>query len=170
VLASRELVDRVRRAAMDFGGSLDSMVCSLLERSIKTLALRVERQNQSAMAISRHLAGHRSISRVHYPGLESHPGHEIARRQMRGFGGMLSFQLDPRRVAPLRFMERLALIKPAVSLGGVDSIVCAPAATSHLKLSPAERAELGIDDGLVRLSVGIEDVQDLIADLDAALS
>jgi cystathionine beta-lyase len=107
---------------------------------------------------------------VYYPGLESHPGHEVARRQMRGFGGMLSFQLDPRRVDPRRFLGHLRLIAPALSLGGVDTIICAPAATSHARLSATERAELGIDDGLMRLSVGVEDVGDLVADLDAALA
>jgi cystathionine beta-lyase len=169
VLSSRELTRRVRSTALDFGGSLNATTCYLLERSLKTLKLRVERQNQNALAIARHLVGHARIERVHYPGLETHPGFEIARRQMRGFGGMLSFQLDS-RVDPQRFVRGLSLITPALSLGGVESIICAPAVTSHVKLSPAERAEQGIDDGLFRLSVGVEDVEDLVADLDQALA
>jgi cystathionine beta-lyase/cystathionine gamma-synthase len=168
LLCSAAHAARVQGSAYGLGGSLNATSCALLERSLKTLALRVERQGQSALAIARHLAGHPRVARVHYPGLETHPGHEVARRQMRGFGGMLSFQLQP-RADPRRFLGRLSLIAPALSLGGVDTIICAPAATSHVKLSPAERAELGIDDGLMRLSVGIEDVEDLVADLDAAL-
>jgi cystathionine beta-lyase/cystathionine gamma-synthase len=170
VITSRELAGKIRAAAANLGGNLNAQSCHLLERSLKTLALRVERQNENALAIARHLAGHSRVERVYYPGLESHPGHEVARRQMRGFGGMLAFQLDPRRVEPRRFLGRLRLIAPALSLGGVDTILCAPAATSHAKLSAAERAELGIDDGLMRLSVGVEDVGDLVADLDAALA
>ncbi len=170
VLCSSALAERVRSSAYNHGGSLNATTCALLERSLKTLALRVERQNENALAIARHLAGHPRVERVYYPGLESHPGHEVARRQMRGFGGMLSFQLDPRRVDPRRFLGHLRLIAPALSLGGVDTIICAPAATSHARLSAAERAELGIDDGLLRLSVGVEDLGDLVADLDAALA
>ena len=170
VLGSRELTDRVRASAVSFGGSLNATDCYLLERSLKTLALRVERQNQNALALARHLAGHPAVERVHYPGLETHPGHEIARRQMRGFGGMLSFELERRRGDPRRFLARLSLIVPALSLGGVETIVCAPATTSHVKLSPAERADMGISDGLLRLSVGVEDEKDLVADLDAALA
>jgi len=169
VLTTGEIAKRVRSVAMSFGGSLNATSCYLLERSLKTLGLRVEKQNQNAMAIARHLATHPSVKRVYYPGLESHPGFDVARKQMRGFGGMLSFQLESRTVNTRRFLERLALIMPAVSLGGVDTIVCAPAETSHVKLSAAERAEMGIDDGLLRLSVGVEDVQDLIDDLDAAM-
>jgi cystathionine beta-lyase/cystathionine gamma-synthase len=168
LLCSSALASRVLGSAYGLGGSLNAPACALLERSLKTLAIRVERQSRNALSLALHLAGHPRVVRVHYPGLPTHPGHDIARRQMRGFGGMLSFQLDP-RADPRRFLARLSLIAPAVSLGGVDTIICAPAATSHVKLSPAERAELGIDDGLMRLSVGIEDVDDLVADLDAAL-
>ncbi len=170
VLGPRDLLARVRASAVNLGGSLDASACYLLERSLKTLALRVERQNANALAVARHLAQHPRVERVHYPGLESHPGHDVARRQMRGFGGMLSFQLDERRIDPQRFVRGLSLITPALSLGGVETIICAPAATSHVKLSPAERAELGIGERLFRLSVGVEDVEDLLADLDAALS
>jgi cystathionine beta-lyase len=110
------------------------------------------------------------VAKVNYPGLESHPGHEIAKRQMHGFGGMLSFELDEKQCPADRFLHRLQLITPALSLGGVETIICASAKTSHAKLSAAERRELGIADGLLRLSVGIEDVEDLIADLSQALT
>jgi cystathionine beta-lyase/cystathionine gamma-synthase len=116
------------------------------------------------------MSGHPSIRRVNYPGLETHPGFDIARRQMRGFGGMLSFELDESRIDPQRFVRGLKLIRPALSLGGVETIICSPAVTSHVKLSPVERAELGITDGLFRLSVGLEDVDDLISDIDRALA
>ncbi len=169
-LGSRELIERVKSCAINLGGSLNATTCYLLERSLKTLGLRVERQNQSALVIARHLAGHSRIERVYYPGLETHPGFEVARAQMRGFGGMLSFLLDQNRIDPQRFVRGLSLITPALSLGGVETIICAPAGTSHVKLSPAERTELGISDALFRLSVGVEDVDDLIADLDQALA
>ncbi len=169
VLSSGRLIERIRSSAVNFGGSLNAATCHLLERSLKTMGIRVERQNKNALTIARHLSGHPHIRRVYYPGLESHPGFDIARRQMSGFGGMLSFDLDQSRVDPQHFARALELIRPALSLGGVESIICAPTATSHAKLSPAERAELGITDSLFRLSVGIEDVDDLIGDLDQAL-
>jgi cystathionine beta-lyase len=170
VLSSRELIERIKSSAINFGGSLNASTCHLLERSLKTMGIRVDRQNKNALTIARHLSGHPSIRRVNYPGLETHPGFDIARRQMRGFGGMLSFELDENRIDPQRFVRGLELIRPALSLGGVETIICAPAVTSHVKLSPAERAELGIADGLFRLSVGIEDVDDLISDIDRALA
>ena len=170
VLSSRELVERIKSSAINFGGSLNASTCHLLERSLKTMGIRVDRQNKNALTIARHLSGHPGIRRVNYPGLETHPGFDIARRQMRGFGGMLSFELDENRIDPQRFVRGLELIRPALSLGGVETIICAPAVTSHVKLSPAERAELGISDGLFRLSVGIEDVDDLISDIDRALA
>lgn len=134
------------------------------------MGIRVDKQNKNALMMARHLRGLPSIRRVNYPGLEAHPGFNIACRQMRGFGGILSFELDENRIDPQRFVRVLELIRPALSLGGVETIICAPAVTSHVKLSPAERAELGITDGLFRLSVGIEDVDDLISDIDRALS
>jgi cystathionine beta-lyase len=169
VLSSRELIERIKSSAINFGGSLNASTCHLLERSLKTMGIRVDKQNKNALTIARHLSGHPGIRRVNYPGLETHPDYDIARRQMRGFGGMLSFELDENRIDPQRFVRGLELIRPALSLGGVETIICAPAVTSHVKLSPAERAELGITDGLFRLSVGIEDVDDLISDIDRAL-
>jgi cystathionine beta-lyase len=145
------------------------MTCYLLERSIKTLALRVERHNQNAAQIATQLKEQAAIKQVYYPGLESHPGHSIAAAQMTGFGGMLSFELDTAITEPHQFLQRLRLITPALSLGGVESIICAPCATSHAKLAPAERAEMGISDSLLRLSVGIEAPQDILADIRQAL-
>jgi cystathionine beta-lyase len=169
VVASRERVSAIKASALNFGGSLNADTCYLLERSLKTLGLRVAQQNQNALAVARHLEAHNRVRTVYYPGLETHPGHDIASRQMLGFGGMLAFAIDDGRCRPVQFLQSLALITPAVSLGGVETIICAPAQTSHAKLSPDERAELGISDGLFRLSVGIEDVEDLVADLDQAL-
>ena len=169
VLSTRQLTERIKSAAINFGGSLNAVTCHLLERSLKTLGIRVERQNSNALAVARHLENHQNIQRVNYPGLETHPGYDTARKQMRGFGGMLSFELTEERIDPQQFVRKLDLIRPALSLGGVETIICAPSATSHVKLSAAERKELGIADGLFRLSVGIEDPADIMADLDHAL-
>jgi cystathionine beta-lyase len=170
VLASAEHIARIRSTAVNLGGSLNALTCYLIERSLKTLAVRVERQNTNAMAVAEFLARQPAVRRVNYPGLETHPGHVVARRQMRGFGGMLSFEVDGGRAASERLLQRLKLVTPALSLGGVETIVCAPAKTSHSKLTPEERAELGIGDGLLRLSVGIEAAEDIIGDLSQALS
>ena len=169
VLSTRQLTERIKSSAINFGGSLNAVTCHLLERSLKTLGIRVERQNSNALAVARHLENHQNVQRVNYPGLETHPGYDTARKQMRGFGGMLSFELTEERIDPQQFVRKLDLIRPALSLGGVETIICAPSATSHVKLSAAERKELGIADGLFRLSVGIEDPADIIADLDHAL-
>ena len=168
-LASRALIDQIRASALNFGGNLNADVCYALERSLKTLGLRVSKQNQNALKIARYLHEHPAIRKVYYPGLESHPGFDVAARQMHGYGGMLSFELDETRLRPDPFVRRLNLITPAVSLGGVETPICAPVQTSHAKLSTAERAEMGITESLFRLSVGIEDVEDLIADLEQAL-
>ncbi len=168
VLASRPLVEKIRHACLSLGGSLDAQACALLERSLKTLALRVERQSANALAIARSLAANPAVARVNYPGLPSHPGHGIAKAEMSGFGAMLSFELAD-RVDPDRFLHALELIRPALSLGGVESTICAPATTSHVKVSAEVRKRLGISDGLLRLSVGIEHVDDLAADLARAL-
>jgi cystathionine beta-lyase/cystathionine gamma-synthase len=153
-------------AAIHFGGNLNMHTCYLLERSLKTLALRVRQQNANAQALAEFLSAHPAIERVYYPGLSDHPGHALARQQMKGFGGMLSFELknpDP------EFPNRLQWVKRAISLGGVESTICSPAKTSHARISAEDRAKAGITDGLWRFSVGIEDVEDLIADLRQAL-
>ncbi len=151
------------------GASLDPMSAYLLLRGMKTLSLRIERQNASAMTVARFLARHPRVAQVNYPGLESHPQHDIAAEQMDGFGGMLSFALkggfdEVKRVLPkFRFMHR------AANLGAVETVGGPPATTSHVECSPEERAAMGIPEGLIRYSVGIEAVEDLIADLGQAL-
>jgi cystathionine beta-lyase len=168
VIGSEDLIARLRPNIIRLGSSLNGEDLYLLERSIKTLALRVERQSQNAELLAHWLDAHAGVAEVFYPGLQHHPGHAVARRQMRGFGGMLSFRLDE-AVDPERFLDRLNLIRPAVSLAGVESMICQPLHTSHSKLSEAERQRLGIDARVMRLSVGIEAIDDLKADLDRAL-
>jgi len=168
-LASKELIDRIKPSAANFGGSLNATTCYLIERSLKTLGLRVEKQNMNALLIARYLQKIPLIRKVYYPGLEDHPGFDTARKQMRNFGGMLSFELDSQKIDPHQFLQNLQLITPALSLGGVETIICAPVTTSHQKMTDEERMELGITDSLLRLSVGIEDVNDIMADIDQAL-
>jgi cystathionine beta-lyase len=168
-LASKELIARIKPSAANFGGSLNAMTCYLIERSLKTLGIRVEKQNMNALLIARHLQTKSLIRKVNYPGLEDHPGFDIARKQMKNYGGMLSFELDADKIDPQRFLKNLKMITPALSLGGVESIICAPVTTSHQKMTDAQRAELGITDSLLRLSVGIEDPEDIKADIDQAL-
>ena len=147
---------------------MNAMTCYLLERSLKTLGVRVDKHNRNAQIIAEHLQKDARIQKVFYPGLEDHPGHVLAKKQMRGFGGMLAFELGGQ--SPEHFLKNLKVITPALSLGGVETIICSPATTSHQKISAAERAELGITDNTLRLSVGIEDPDDIIADIDRALS
>jgi cystathionine beta-lyase len=167
VVGTHTLVKKMRDMAQSLGGSLNAQTCALLERSMKTLALRVEKQNANALQLARILASQPGIERVYYPGLESHPGHEIAKKQMTGFGGMLSFDL--KLADATEFQKRLKLIRPSMSLGGVDSIICSPALTSHRHLSKAEQAKEGISAKSLRLSVGIEDTADLAEDILQAL-
>jgi cystathionine beta-lyase/cystathionine gamma-synthase len=169
-VASKPLISRIKDSAANFGGSLNAITCYLIERSLKTLGLRIAKHNINALTIARQLQKSPLIKKVYYPGLENHPGFEIAAKQMRGFGGMLSFELDGQKVNPNGFLKKLKLIKPALSLGGVETIICAPVTTSHEKMSSQERAELGITDSLLRLSVGIEDADDIIADIEQALN
>ena len=170
VLTRKDLVAKIAATAANLGGSLNALTCYLLERSLKTLAIRVEKQNQNAGLIAEYLQKDPRIRNVYYPGLENHPAHAVAKNQMKGFGGMLAFELNSRAPAPERFLRNLKLITPALSLGGVETIICSPAKTSHEKITAAERAELGITDNHLRLSVGIENSADLIADLEGALS
>jgi cystathionine beta-lyase len=169
VVSSKALIQQVTQSAASLGGTLDVNACYLLERGLKTLALRVKRQNENAMEIARFLKRQRKVIRVNYPGLTDHPTHEIALRQMRGFGGMLSFEIkgSSREVATV--LKRLKYITPAISLGGVESLICLPCQTSHAKLSREDRRRLGISDTLMRLSLGIEDVEDLREDLEQAI-
>jgi len=151
------------------GASLDPTAAYLLLRGMKTLHLRVRQQNESAQRCAHYLQTRPQVARVFYPGLESHPGHDIARRQMRGFGGVLSFTLHGGFDAVRTFLPRLRYAHLAANLGPVETVAGPPATTSHVECTPAERAALGIPEGLVRYSVGIEDTDDLLADLAQAL-
>ncbi len=154
VVASEEHMERIFNLARKFGGNLSDYTVWLLERSIKTMGLRVRAQNQNAMAVASFLDGNPLVDRVFYPGLESHPDHELSTRQMSGFGGMMSFEL--KGLDPKIFLKYLNLIKPSGSLAGVESTIVSPTQTSHALLTAEERADLGINDGLLRLSIGIE--------------
>ena len=166
VVSSEKIIARIREHAVNYGGNLNAQMCHLLERSLLTLALRMRQINQNAMEISQFLNNHPQVDRVYYPGLEDHPGHDLAKQQMKGFGGMLSFEV---RTDPDEFVKHLNIITPAMSLGGVESTITSPRQTSHSKMSAEERAKAGISDNLLRLSVGIEDIDDLKADLEHAL-
>jgi cystathionine beta-lyase/cystathionine gamma-synthase len=164
-------VRRIRAFAIDYGAVLAPFEGWLTLRGIQTLALRVERTSASALAIARFLEGSGRAERVRYPGLPSHPQHGLARRLLpRGAGGIVTFELPGGAAAGRRLMERVRVFSPAASLGGTKSLVVHPASVTHSQLEPRERAEAGIGDGLVRLSIGIEDVEDLIDDLDRALA
>jgi cystathionine beta-lyase len=165
---SAALIERIRPAAVRLGSSLNGQDLALLERSMKTLELRVERQSSNARHLAERLSSCDGIVGVHYPGLTDDPGHDTAKRQMDGYGGMLAFRLAE-SIDPTRFLAALELVAPAVSLGGVETTICQPSKTSHSKLTQKERERLGIDDRLMRLSVGIEAFEDLYADLIRAL-
>lgn len=163
-------VERVRHKLKSFGPVLDPLATWLLDRGVKTLAVRVERQNGSALALARWLEEQPQVSRVLYPGLPSHPSHERARALFDGFGGMLSIVVRGGDEAALRVLQRFRLFRVAPSLGGVESLASVPRFTSHAALTPAQREQIGIANGFVRLSVGIEDAEDLRADLEQALA
>jgi cystathionine beta-lyase/cystathionine gamma-synthase len=168
VVGASSLLDPIRTTAIRLGCCLNGHDLAGLERSLKTLAVRVREQSTTAGELARRLNGHKGIAHVFYPGLPEHPGHAIARRQMTDFGAMLSLRLAPAS-NPERFLDRLELIQPAVSLGGVESTICQPTQTSHAKVSPEERKRLGMNDHLMRVSVGLESVDDLWEDLEHAL-
>ncbi len=167
VAASQEHIDRIWNLAKNFGGSLSDYTVWLLERSMKTMVIRVKAQNRNAKKLAKWLDKHPLVDRVYYPGLKHHPDHEIAKRQMRGYTGMLSFELID-SVDPDAFMDSLKLIKQSMSLAGVESTILSPVKTSHALLSTEERRRQGIADGLLRFSLGIEDKKDIIEDLQQA--
>jgi methionine-gamma-lyase len=170
IVGSRGLIRQCTRTMRIFGGVLDPLAAYLLVRGLATMGLRMARHNASALALARRLAGHPAVERVHYPGLPEHPRHEIAARQMPGgFGGMLSIEIRGGVAAGVRCVESLRVAKLAVSLGGVSTLVTHPASTTSVNMPPEVRAEAGISDGLIRISVGIEDLEDLIDDFDQAL-
>ncbi len=169
LVGSKELVEKVYHYREINGATLHPMAAYLLLRGMKTLHLRVARQGESAQKIAEYLLGHPKVSAVNYPGLPSHPQHEIASRQMRGFGGMLSFSIGDDFDDVKKFIPRLELAHAAANLGSVETIVGPPATTSHVEVSAQGRAALGIPEGLIRYSTGIEDVDDLLSDLEQAL-
>ena len=170
VAGSREHVGKVREMMIFLGGSMDPDAAYLLIRGLKTLGIRVRRQCESAMAVARFLERHPKVSRVHYPGLPSHPGHNLARRQMTGFGGMLAFDLKGGLSAARRFCDKCQIFLLAASLGGVESLIVLPIYTSHHRMGTVELAAAGVAPGTVRMSIGLEDPADLLADLKRALS
>lgn len=169
VAGKKELVDKVMYKGRNFGGNLSDFMCFLLERSIKTLALRIEKHNENAQFVAELLTLNPLVRKVYYPGLKTHINHELAKGQMHGFGGMLSFDLDPKLDAKL-FQKELDMIKPSMSLAGVESTVIQPSLTSHALLSAKERKAQGISDNLLRLSVGLENKEDIVADIEQALN
>lgn len=169
VLGRSELIDPVRALHKAFGGVIDPHCCYLLLRGLKTFALRVERQNETATKVARFLEGHPRVKRVYYPGLESHPHHEIAKRQMMGFGGVVTFDIKGGLKTAKAFLDRLNLCFIAPSLGGVETLITHPATVSYYDRTRKQRYALGITDTLIRLAVGIEDAADIIADLNQAL-
>ncbi|WP_277963707.1 trans-sulfuration enzyme family protein [Pseudomonas sp. RIT-To-2] len=171
VVANRALVDKIRTVGLkQFGGCLSPFEASLLIRGLKTLPLRVEAASLSAERIARLLDEHPAVAKVFYPGLPSHPGHEVARRQMSRFGALMSFELKGGKSAARTFLDRLELVTQAVSLGDTDSLACHPASTTHSAVARDIREQYGVTEGLVRLSVGIEDVEDLERDIRQALA
>ena len=168
VAASDEHIDKIWNLAKNLGGSLSDFTVWMLERSLKTLNLRVKRQSKNALKMAKFLAKNLAVENVYYPGLKTHPDYKIAKKQMKLFGGMLSFELKD-QINPMDFMNSLQLIKPSMSLAGVESTMLSPTQTSHSLLSAEERAKQGIKDGLIRFSVGIEETKDLIADIEQAI-
>lgn len=167
-MASKELIQKIWESAIHFGGSLEAQTCWLVERSLKTIVLRVRQQNQNALTIANYLKTDSRVGKVYYPGLTDHPDHAVAKAQMPGgFGGILSFEV---KKDANEFLGKVQLIKRAISLGGVESTMTLPARTSHVKMSAADRQAIGVTDNLVRFSVGIEEADDLIADIKQALS
>jgi len=167
--STKSNIDKIIESSINYGGNLSEYTVWLLERSIKTLSLRVNKQNENALKVADYLSNHEKVNAVHYPGLKTHPDYELSSKQMKGFGGMLSFELSNLEEAVL-FTRKIKLIKSAMSLGGVESTICSPSLTSHSKISKEERENLGIFDGLLRFSVGIEDHNDIINDLKQAFS
>ena len=166
---SAKWMERVRQMVINLGGSMDPGAGYLLIRGMKTMGLRMERQSANALAVARFLEKHRKVARVYYPGLRSHPDHLLAKRQMSGFGAMMAVDLKGGLTAARRFCDRVKIFLLAASLGAVESLVILPIYSSHYRMSLAELKRVGVSPGTVRMSVGIEDVGDLIGDLEQAL-
>jgi cystathionine beta-lyase len=167
VAASEEDIKIIWNLAKNLGGSLSDYTVWLLERSMKTMVLRVKAQNKNAKKMAKWLDKHPLVEKVYYPGLKSHPDHELAKKQMSGYTGMLSFEIKESLNVD-DFLKALQIIKPSMSLAGVESTILSPTKTSHALLSAEERKRQNINDGLLRFSVGIEETEDIIADLEGA--
>jgi cystathionine beta-lyase/cystathionine gamma-synthase len=170
VAGRRDLIQKIHDTRTTMGGVIDPHAAWLLIRGMKTLAVRVQRHNENALRVAQFLAHHPKVQRVHYPFLEGHPQRALAMEQMRGGGGVLSFEVDGSAEDARRLTEALHLFTLAPSLGGVDSLVCVPVLTSHAMVSAEHRKTMGVTDQMIRLSVGIESADDLIADLEQALA
>ncbi len=168
IVGRRDFIASARKTLKVYGGVIDPFAAYLTLRGLKTMGLRMERQNLNAMKVAQYLENHPKVKRVYYPGLSSHPQHELAKRQMRGFGGVVCLELESEGKA-VKFIESLKLIIHGLSLGGVESLVSMPVYSSHYYLTPQELEEVGLNNRMVRLSLGIEDAEDLTADLESAL-
>ena len=168
VSGAREHIEKIKKSGINYGASLSDYTVWLMERSIKTLSVRVNAQNQNALDLAKFLEDNSLIKKVYYPGLKNHLSHEIASKQMTGFGGMMSFEVTD-KINSEDFVSDLKIISPTMSLAGVESSITSPSKTSHKKVDPQIRKKLGISDNLLRFSVGIEDIDDLMLDLDKSL-
>jgi cystathionine beta-lyase len=168
VSGAKEHIEKIKKSGINYGANLSDYTVWLLERSIKTLSVRVNAQNQNALDLAKFLDENSLIKKVFYPGLVNHLSHEIASKQMKGFGGMMSFEVTD-KINSEDFVSDLKIICPASSLAGVESSITSPSKTSHKKVDPQIRKKLGISDNLLRFSVGIEDIEDLMLDLDKSL-
>lgn len=168
VSGAKEHIEKIKKSGINYGANLSDYTVWLLERSIKTLLVRVNAQNQNALDLAKFLDDNSLIKKVFYPGLENHLSHEIASKQMNGFGGMMSFEVTD-KINSEDFVSDLKIISPTMSLAGVESSITSPSKTSHKKVDPQIRKKLGISDNLLRFSVGIEDIDDLMLDLDKSL-
>ncbi len=168
IAGSRSFISSARKTLKVYGATVDPFAAYLTVRGIKTMALRMERHNYNAMKVAEYLEKHSKIKQVYYPGLKSHPQHELAKQQMKGFGGVVCFELENEKKA-VAFIESLKMIIHGLSLGGVESLISMPVYSSHYSLTPQELQQVGLNNRMVRLSVGIEDIEDLTADLENAL-
>lgn len=168
--ASEDFIQKLKEMRKILGGTLDPLAAWLLLRGLKTLGLRMERHNSNGMQIAKYLEKHPKVKKVYYPGLRSHPQHAIAKKQMKGFGGVVSFEIRGNPQKTMNFVENLRLCSLAASLGGTETLVTQPVTSSHYSVSAEDQKEAGITDQLVRLALGIEDPEDIIADIDQAFS
>lgn len=170
VMSSKDKIEKIRKMKNVLGGNPDPHQAFLLGRSLKTLELRVNKQNENALKLAQFLSTHKNVNKTFYPGLTSHPDHQIAKGQMRGFGGMLAFEINGKLEDAKKFCDSLKIALNATSLGSVETLVSIPVLTSHIKMSPDELKKAGISESTVRVSVGIENIEDLLWDFEQALN